>query len=85
MSADLWATKGETITCVRSGHPICDIARDIEKGEPRTPADFTNWQQPEPNPNIHPSAIRCTICRSAWVRSDGMTFHFGVPPFDEWR
>lgn len=81
----IWAKTGETITCVK-GHPICEIARDINVGDERsTAADFTNWYQPPPDKAVPTSAIRCNICRGVWVRPDGYTFHFGVAPDDEWR
>ena len=75
MTANLWATKGEIVTCVL-GHPICDVARDIHVGDGRSSGDFTNWHQPQPSPSTSLADIRCTICRAVWVRPDGMTYHF---------
>lgn len=79
----LWAHKGETITCI-SGHPICDLARDIYTCEGRASADFTDWKQPEPARDLSVADIRCTDCKGVWIRGnarDGYQFHFS----DGWR
>ena len=83
----IWANKGEAITCI-NGHAICECARNIYVGEPRSGEHFTNWRQPEPDRRIAVSDIRCAACQGVWIRgtkSDGYQFHFGAPPHGEWR
>lgn len=85
-SRKLWANKGEAVTCV-NGHAICHAAKHLYVGEGHSPANFDNWQQPEPNENTKITEIRCIKCRGVWVRQGptAYQFHFGVPPHGEWR
>lgn len=79
----LWAAAGESVTCIK-GHPICDIAHDLFVGDGRSGADFTNWQQPEPDKSESVATLRCQQCRGVWVRGnprEGFQFHFA----DGWR
>ena len=83
----VWANQGEAVTCIK-GHAICEMARTVYVGEPRSGEHFTNWRQPEPDRATPVPEIRCTVCRSVWIRgntSDGYQFHFGAPPHGQWR
>ena len=79
----IWAHKGSQITCTQ-GHPICEIARDVYVGEPRSGADFTAWQQTEPDRSTSVADIQCTVCGGSWINGgtdSGYRFHFE----DGWR
>lgn len=85
----IWANKGEAVTCV-NGHNVCEIARDIYVGDPRSGEDFTNWFQPEPDKETSVAEIRCKECRGVWIRGTvrgGYQLHFGnLPdPSEGWR
>lgn len=83
----IWANKGEAVTCI-NGHAICDIARNLYIGDPRSGDDFTNWRQPEPDKSTQVAEIRCAKCRGAWVRGNpqlGYQFHFGSEKHGGWR
>lgn len=76
--SELYAKKGEAVCCV-NGHVICEIARDIHKGDARGPNDLTNWAQPEPDQSKSVADIKCIECRGVWVRGSnrgGYQFHF---------
>lgn len=79
----IWAHRGECVCCLK-GHPICEIARDIFVGDPRSGEDFINWSQPEPDKTTSVADIRCTICRAVWIRGSkrgGYQLHFA----EGWR
>lgn len=82
-----WAHQGEAVTCV-NGHPVCHVARTIHVGDARSPDDFCDWSQAEPDRSQPVPAIRCTVCHGAWVRGDrtsGYQFHFGTRDHGGWR
>jgi hypothetical protein len=77
---DLYAKAGEQVTC-ENGHVICEAARDLHTFATWSPADWTNWTQPEPMPGTSLEACLCAICGARWVRAPGMIYHFA----DGWR
>ena len=75
----IYARKGEVVVC-ENGHPVCELARDVNLGETFDPSDLVNWKQSPPK--IGDTAPRC-VCGARYWRGDNLAqnFHF----IDGWR
>ncbi|MEQ8226713.1 MAG: hypothetical protein RIA64_01405 [Rhodospirillales bacterium] len=77
MSQEIYARKGERITCTE-GHHICTMAKDAVLGDMPEPEDYTDWQIPEPKFGAYPT---CHCGAPFFSTNTGTVLHFE----DGWR